>query len=48
VGKLEGKSALSRPRHRWEDQMKTNLRDVSQDTDKQWAVMNKAMKFWIP
>jgi hypothetical protein len=28
VGKLEGKRALRRPRFKWEDHIKTNLRDT--------------------
>jgi hypothetical protein len=27
VGKLEGKSPLGRPRHKWEDNIKINLRE---------------------
>jgi hypothetical protein len=28
VGKPKGKRQLGRPRHRWEDYIKTNLRDI--------------------
>jgi len=28
VGRPDGKVALGRPRHRWEDDIKTNLQDV--------------------
>jgi hypothetical protein len=28
VGKLEGRSPLERPRHRWEDNIKMDLREV--------------------
>jgi hypothetical protein len=29
VGKLERKRPLERPRHRWEDNIKMDLRDIS-------------------
>jgi hypothetical protein len=28
VGKPEGRRALGRPRHRWEDNIKTDLREI--------------------
>jgi hypothetical protein len=28
VGKPEGKRPLERPRHRWKDNIKTNLREI--------------------
>jgi hypothetical protein len=31
VGKLEGKRALGRPRHRWEDNIKMDLQDTGMD-----------------
>jgi hypothetical protein len=54
VGRPEGKRQLERPRHRWEDNIKMDLRDVgndgtnwiwlSQDTSQWRAVVNTAMK----
>jgi hypothetical protein len=53
VGKPEGKRLLRRPRHRWEYNSKTDLKEigfdsvdcinVAQDRDKWWAVLNTAM-----
>jgi hypothetical protein len=31
VGTLEGKRPLERPRHRWEDNIKMNLREIGWD-----------------
>jgi hypothetical protein len=31
VGKLEGKRPVGRPRHRWEDGIKTDLREIGWD-----------------
>jgi hypothetical protein len=58
VGKPEGKRPLGRPRHRWVDNIKKDLRetgwdgmgwiDLAQDKD-QWRVLvNKAMNLWVP
>jgi hypothetical protein len=52
VGKPEGNRALGRPRHRWEDTIKMDLRevgwgmdwiDLAQDRDRWWAVVNAVM-----
>jgi len=57
VGKPEGKSPLGRPRHRWEDNIKMDLRevgggrdwmDLAQDRDRWWALVNMVMKFVVP
>jgi hypothetical protein len=57
VGKPEGRRPLGRPRHRWEDNIKTNLQevggetdwiDVAQDRDRWLAVVNKAMNLRVP
>jgi hypothetical protein len=46
--KPEGKRALRRPRHRWEDGIKMDLREigwegVAQDMDRRWVVVNTIM-----
>ena len=33
VGKLEGKRPFGMPRHRWEDNIKMDLREIGCDTD---------------
>jgi hypothetical protein len=43
VGKPEGRRPLGRPRHRWEDNIKTDLREVG------WrALVNTVMNLWVP
>jgi hypothetical protein len=55
VGKPEGKSRLGRPRRRWEDGIKMDLRGIvrgkewihlAQDRDR-WAVVNAVMNLWV-
>jgi hypothetical protein len=56
VGKPEGKRSLGRPRHRWEDRIKMDLREIglgvvewihlAQDRDWWWALMNAVMNLW--
>ena len=57
VGKSEGKRSLGRPRHRWEDNIKTDLREVggggdwielAQDRDRWRALVNKVMNLRVP
>jgi hypothetical protein len=50
MGKPEGKRPLGRPRHRWEDGIRMDLREISwgsvdwiqlaQDRDRWWALVN--------
>jgi hypothetical protein len=57
VGKPEGRRPLGRPRRRWEDNFKMDLRevgwgmdwiDVAQDKDRWWVVVNTVMNCWVP
>jgi len=58
VGKTEGKSPLGRTRRRWEDNIKTDLKEVgcggmdwielAQDRDKWRALVNAVMNLWVP
>jgi hypothetical protein len=51
VGKPEGKRPLGRPRHRWDDNIKADLREVgcggmdwmAQDGDRWQALVNMVM-----
>jgi len=53
VGKPEGNRPLGRPRRRWEDNIKIDLKEISwevvhwidlvQDTDNSWDLVNKVM-----
>jgi hypothetical protein len=54
VGKPEGKRSCGRPRHRWENNIKKNLKevgcggidwiDLAQDRDRWWALVNAEMR----
>ena len=56
VGKPEQKRPHGRPRHRWEDNIKTDLQevgcggiywtDLAQDRDRWW--LNVVMNLWVP
>jgi hypothetical protein len=58
VGKPEGKRPLGRPKHRWVDTIKMNLReigwggmdwiDVTQDRDQWKALVNTVMNLRVP
>jgi hypothetical protein len=57
VGRLEGKRPLGRPRRRWEDNIKMDLRAIgidganwiqlAQDRDQCWALVNTVMSLRI-
>jgi hypothetical protein len=58
VGKPERKRPLGRPRSRWEDNIKIDLReirwggmdwiDLAQDRDQWKALVNTVMNLWVP
>jgi hypothetical protein len=57
VGKPEGKRSLGRPRRRWEDGIRMNLREIglvdvdwiqlAQDRDRCWAVVSAVMNLLV-
>jgi hypothetical protein len=58
VGKPEGKRLLGRPKRRWVDSIKIDLReigwdgkdwiDLAQDRDQWSALVNTVMSRWVP
>jgi hypothetical protein len=58
VGRLKGKKQLGRPRHRWEDNIKTDLKDIgidganwirlAQDRVQWGAFVNTVTNLWVP
>jgi hypothetical protein len=58
VGKPEGRRPLGRPRRRWEDNIKMDLREVgwggidwinlAQDRDRWQALLDMVMNLWVP
>jgi hypothetical protein len=58
VGKPEGNKPLGRPRHRWENNIKMDLREVgcgsmdwielAQDRDRWRTLLNAVMNLWVP
>jgi hypothetical protein len=58
VGKPEGRRLLERPRRRWEDNIKMDLREVgwgrmdwinlAQDRDRWWALVNTVTNLRVP
>jgi hypothetical protein len=58
VGKPEGRRSLGRPRYRWEDNIRMNLREVgcecvdwmelAQDRDRWLALVSAVMNLWVP
>jgi hypothetical protein len=58
VGRPKGKRPLGRPRHRWEDNIKLDLRKIgiigvnwiqlAQDRGRWRAFVNMVMNLWVP
>jgi hypothetical protein len=57
-GRHEGRRPLGRPRRRWEDNIKMDLREIgfgdvdwihlARDGDRWWALLNTVMNLWVP
>jgi hypothetical protein len=58
VGRPEGRRPLGRPRRRWEDNIKMDLREIvfgdvdwihwAQDRDRRLALVNMVINLWVP
>jgi hypothetical protein len=58
VGRPEGRRPLGRPRRRWEDNIKMDLREImfedvdwihwAQDRDRWWALVNTVTNLRVP
>jgi hypothetical protein len=58
VGKPEGKRPLVRSRHKWEVNIKMDIKEtrwegvdwmhLAQDRDQWWALVNMLMNLWVP
>jgi hypothetical protein len=58
VGRPEGRRPLERPRRRWEDNIKMELKEIgfgdadwihlAQDRDRWQALVNTVMNLWVP
>jgi hypothetical protein len=58
VGRPEGRRPLGRPKRRWEDNIKMNLREIgfgdvdwihwAQDRDRWRVLVNTVMNLWVP
>jgi hypothetical protein len=58
VGKPEGKRLLTRPKCRWKDNIKMDIREIgfggvdwinlAENRDHQQAFVNTVMKIWVP
>jgi hypothetical protein len=53
VGRPEGKRPLGRPVHRWEDNVKMDLREIMINgvnwiQVQWWAFVNMVMNLWVP